>query len=104
MEFLTEQERHDFLNATSRSFCPQCGAAVEQNARGRRKKFCSDHCRMKWNHRNPRPENWTGTRTAVCPICGKEFLAYREYKTKRKYCSRACSNRGRAEERRNEHH
>jgi hypothetical protein len=36
----------------------------------------------------------------ICPVCGKEFRASREYKTERKYCSHACANRGRAKERR----
>ena len=31
-----------------------------------------------------------------CPVCGREFLASREYTQKRKYCSRACANKGRA--------
>ena len=80
-------------------FCPQCGGPVKRNAIGRPKKFCSDKCRSAWNHAHPHPENWKDTsRVAVCPYCGKEFIATREYGRLRKYCSRACSNRGRARE------
>ena len=79
--------------------CPNCGGLFSQNARGRRKKFCSEKCRTAWNHRHPNPEKWKNTaRTCICPQCGKEFIATREYGQLRKYCSVACSNRGRAAE------
>ncbi len=80
--------------------CPNCGGLFSQNARGRRKKFCSEKCRTAWNHRHPNPANWKNTsRTCICPQCGKEFIATREYGQLRKYCSIPCSNRGRAAER-----
>lgn len=101
MELYTKEEELEFLSRVAASFCPNCGAPIIQSGRGRKKKFCSDKCRWEWKNRNPKPENWKSTRTAVCPVCGKEFPASREYKVKRKYCSRACSNRGRAMERRN---
>ena len=59
-----------------------------------------DACRFAWKNKHPKPENWKSTRVALCPVCGKEFLASREYKSKRKYCSHACANRGRAMEKR----
>ena len=31
----------------------------------------------------------------VCPVCGRMFFAQRENTRERKYCSRACANRGR---------
>ena len=89
-------EVQEFLAAVVKGFCPECGKAVYQKPRGRRKKFCSDACRLTWKNKHPKPENWKSTRTAVCPVCGKEFLASREYKSKRMYCSHACANRGRA--------
>ena len=91
---------HEFLDAIADCFCPECGAPVVQNPRGRRKVFCCDRCRIAWNHKNPKPQNWKGTRTAICSFCGKSFLASHEQQRKRKYCSRACANRGRAAERR----
>ena len=89
-------EEKEFEDAVVKGFCPECGKAVYQNPRGRRKKFCSDACRFAWKNKHPKPENWKSTRVAICPVCGKEFLASREYKSKRKYCSHACANRGRA--------
>ena len=84
--------------------CPNCMGLFSQNPRGRRKKFCSEKCRTAWNHRYPNPEHWKDTsRTAICPQCGREFTAAREYGHLRKYCSHACANRGRAAERKKEH-
>ena len=89
-------EEQEFLAAVVKGFCPECGKAVYQNPRGRPRKYCSDACRFAWKNKHPKPENWKSTRIAVCPSCGKEFLVSREYKSKRKYCSHACANRGRA--------
>ena len=93
MEANTEAE---MLEDMAKRFCPNCGAAVMPNGRGRPRIFCSEPCRYAWKNRNPHPENWKSTRTAVCPECGKPFLASREYGRERKYCSHACANRGRA--------
>ncbi len=96
MELLTEREKQEFLAAVAMSFCPNCGEAIVQPARGRRKKFCSDTCRFQWKNKHPKRENWKSSRIAVCPICGKAFMASQEYTRQRKYCSRACANRSRA--------
>lgn len=93
METNTEAE---MLEDMAKRFCPNCGAAVTPNGRGRPRIFCSEPCRYAWKNRNPHPENWKSTRTAICPECGKPFLASREYGRVRKYCSHACANRGRA--------
>ena len=82
--------------AQSGDVCRQCGSVLKLTPGRKRKQFCSDACRLAWKNKHPKPENWKSTRTAVCPVCGKEFLASREYKSKRKYCSHACANRGRA--------
>ena len=98
---LTAEEKEEFLDAVAMSFCPECGEEVVQNPKGRRKKFCSEECRFLWKQKHPKPENWKYT-VRICPACGKEFNAYREYNgMKRKYCSRSCANHGRAMERRN---
>lgn len=78
------------------SFCPQCGAAIVPNHRGRPRKFCSPECRSKWNNTHPRPQNWKTVRSKVCPMCGREFSYRHQYGLPRKYCSRACANKGRA--------
>lgn len=80
----------------AKRYCPQCGGEVQRNHRGRPKVFCCDECRYKWKNKHQQPLRWASTRTAYCPVCGKEFLASRESPNPRKYCSRACANRGRA--------
>ena len=80
--------------------CPNCGGLFQTNKMGRRKIFCSDACRKEWHHKHPNKKNWKDTsRKCVCPYCGKGFTATREYGRLRKYCSIACSNRGRTLER-----
>lgn len=99
-EILSEEEKQEFLDDVFFRFCPNCGKGIIQPRAGRRKTFCSDKCRLEWKGKHPNVKNWKSTRTVVCPVCGKEFTASGEYsKHIRKYCSRACANRGRALER-----
>ena len=103
MELLTAQEEQEFLDAVATGFCPNCGIAIQQPLLGRRKKFCSNECRWQWKSRHEKPENWKSSRIAICPVCGKQFTASREYTRQRKYCSHACANRGRAMENKHNH-
>ena len=91
-----------YLSRPDVRVCPVCGEVFETPGRGRPKRFCSEKCRTYYHHKYPNTANWTSTRIAVCPVCGKEFQASREYKQKRKYCSRACANKGRAMEKKGE--
>ena len=91
-----ELNEQKFLDGVVHQFCPQCGRAIVQNRTGRHRKFCSDACRRQWWNHHPMPEHWQSVRKAVCPVCGKEFLASREYGKLRIYCSHACANRGRS--------
>ena len=95
---------YDFFDPRVTGICRECSVMFPQNPKGRPKRFCCDECRVKFHRQNPNVRNWKSTRTAVCPVCGREFLASREYAVKRKYCSRACANRGRAAEKRGESH
>ena len=93
----------DFLKGVAKRFCPECGEAFSRNKIGRPKQFCSERCRRQWWNKHPRPERWKSSRKMICPVCGREFLAIKDYQHKRKYCSRSCANRGRAgKERQNE--
>ena len=93
---------YEYLSRPDVRVCPVCGEVFETAGRGRPKRFCSAKCRSFYHHKYPNPANWKSTRIAVCPLCGKEFQASREYNRKRKYCSRACANRGRALEKKEE--
>lgn len=58
MEANTEAE---MLEDMAKRFCPNCGAAVTPNDKGRPRIFCSEPCRYAWKNRNPHPENWKST-------------------------------------------
>lgn len=87
---------YEYLARPLTRVCPSCGQVFETIGRGRPKRFCSKSCRLRYHHKNPDPSNWASTRIAVCPVCGGEFQATREYNRPRKYCSRACANKARA--------
>ena len=87
---------YEYLSRPLTRVCPTCGKVFEALGRGRPKRFCSKACRLKYHHKNPDPSNWESTRVALCPVCGKGFIASREYGRTRKYCSRACANKARA--------
>ena len=91
-----KRNSYSYLAQPNVRVCPVCGEVFETKGRGRPKRFCSEKCRGRYHHKHPNMANWTTTRTAVCPQCGKAFTAAREYGHPRKYCSRACANRGRA--------
>lgn len=93
---MEEGEEQEYIDSVAMGFCPNCGKAVERNPVGRPRKFCSAKCRDAWRWSHPKPENWKSARTAVCPECGRQFTASREYGNPRKYCSHACANKGRS--------
>ena len=68
--------------------CPTCGKRVVQGTGGRRKKYCSDRCRMAWWNSHPEDILRKAYYTLTCQHCGREFESYGNQK--RKYCSRAC--------------
>ncbi|MCM1007902.1 MAG: sigma-70 region 4 domain-containing protein [Ruminococcus flavefaciens] len=74
--------------------CLNCGAVLTHTPHKKRKKFCSDKCRMHyWNvHQN----EMTHTNSVIiqCEVCGKDVLSYR--KKPRRFCSRECAAKGRA--------
>lgn len=68
--------------------CRQCGARLDHTPHRKRKKFCSDKCRMLWWNSHPDEVNRAAYYTAVCRCCGKEFMAYgNDHRT---FCSRTC--------------
>ncbi len=70
--------------------CPQCGITLVQTAKVKRRKFCSDDCRIKWWTEHPcsKKGNTKSSHTVVCDNCGQPFTAYG--KAPRKYCSHNC--------------
>lgn len=70
--------------------CRQCGKPLVQSNKVKRRKFCSEECRVKWWTLHPcsKSGNTKSSHTAICANCGKPFTAYG--KDLRKYCSHAC--------------
>lgn len=66
--------------------CAYCGKPINQEGKGRPKRFCSDECRRKyWKaNRDKMKQNPDAIYTKVCPYCGKTFTAYGN--KHRKYC------------------
>ena len=67
---------------TDDSVCECCGQPIVQSPGRKKRRFCSDICRVKWwnRHTNLMKEN------LVCVHCGKPFHGRKG----RKYCSHAC--------------
>lgn len=68
--------------------CANCGKPVEQRLGTKRKRFCSDKCRLAWWSAHPEAMNRKAVYSFICPTCGVVFEAYGN--ARRKYCSRAC--------------
>lgn len=76
----------------NRRFCEQCGKLLSVE-HGRKKRFCSDACRMHWWNSHPELVHRKAFYAVTCQTCGKEFASYGN--SHRKYCSRACYLAGR---------
>jgi endogenous inhibitor of DNA gyrase (YacG/DUF329 family) len=70
--------------------CRQCGKPLVQKDGVKKRKFCSDACRIKWWTEHPCSKNGNtkSSREIVCGYCGKTFTAYGS--APRKYCSHEC--------------
>ncbi len=68
--------------------CLECSNEFTYAPTGRRRKFCSDECRMAWWHKHPDQIKRNAVYTYQCPTCGESFTAYGN--SHRKYCTHAC--------------
>ena len=68
--------------------CGNCGVPLEHKQGSKRKRFCSDKCRLEWWKIHPEAVSRKAIYRFACVTCGLEFESYGN--TKRKYCSRAC--------------
>lgn len=73
-------------------FCEQCGTPIQYSG-GKRKRFCSNFCRMRWWNSHPEKIHRKAFYTLTCQYCGKSFISYGN--RKRKYCCRSCYFAGR---------
>ena len=70
--------------------CRECGKLLIQKDKVKKRKFCSEECRIKWWTEHPcsKSGNTKSSHTVVCACCHKPFTAYG--KAERKYCSHDC--------------
>ncbi len=68
--------------------CEYCGAEILQKEHRKRKRFCSDACRMKWWNSHPEKVRRKAIYHYSCCHCHKPFTAYGN--DHRKYCSWGC--------------
>ena len=66
--------RHPIIPGTK--CCKQCGKPVMQTKHCRKKKYCSDRCRMLWWNSHQQNVNRKAFYTLECQCCGKEFESY----------------------------
>lgn len=70
------------------TYCDNCGKAIHQIAKQKRKRFCCDKCRNAWWNRHLDQVKRQAVYDFKCPHCGKEFHIYGD--KRRKYCSHTC--------------
>ena len=70
------------------AFCENCGRAIQQIAKQKKKRFCCDKCRNEWWNAHLDQVKRKAVYDFKCPHCGRTFHAYGD--KRRKYCSHAC--------------
>lgn len=73
--------------------CKNCDKPLEHKPKAKKKRFCSDSCRLAWWKAHPEAVNRRAVYNFICTTCGERFEAYGN--AHRKYCSRACFGRAR---------
>jgi len=68
--------------------CAKCGKQLTHTPGAKKKRFCSDKCRMAWWANHPEAVNRKAVYRFTCLVCGTEYESYGN--AYRKYCSRAC--------------
>jgi len=75
-------------NSVTDYACGNCGCALKYTPGVKRKRFCSDKCRMAWWKAHPGSVNRKAIYHFTCAFCNNKFESYGN--AHRKYCSRAC--------------
>lgn len=70
------------------TICRECGAAIKQQPKSKKRIFCCKACREKWWSEHRDMVNKKAIYAFICVGCGKAFTAYGN--SRRKYCSHAC--------------
>ena len=83
------RDNNDFFEIEG--YCRRCGDKLGHSPGKKRKIFCSDACRTKWQ--NVHKKESKAFIKQKCLYCGAEFISYKE--NQQKYCSRKCYNNSR---------
>ena len=76
------------ISDEEKEFCPVCAKRLNHRAGKKKKKYCSDACRMAWwNAHQDKVKRQTFSEF-TCLSCQKSFQVYGS--RKRKYCSHSC--------------
>lgn len=78
----------DIVTQSDGALCQNCKVPLTHTAGAKKKRFCSDKCRMAWWNAHPEAVHRKAVYTFHCAYCGLQFESYGN--RKRKYCSRAC--------------
>lgn len=85
--------RHDIHPKTKEELiaaanaCPYCGQAIQAHS-GRKRRFCSDACRVAWWREHPDQLKPKTTVQRICACCGIPFNCYPT--KERLFCSHPC--------------
>ncbi len=71
--------------------CEYCRQTIHQTNHGKKKRFCSDRCRINWWREHCESSNKAIEK--ICPICKKAYFSYPS--KKQIYCSKKCSGKAR---------
>lgn len=78
----------DDQNDDNGSICQNCGILISLTPGAKKKRFCSDKCRLGWWNDHPELVNKKAIYSFSCAHCGRSFESYGN--NGRKYCSHAC--------------
>ena len=72
----------DITDQDDESFCRQCGTPLFHTIGSKKKRFCSDKCRMKWWNAHPEAVKRKAIYMLTCDHCGIKFESYGNNKRK----------------------
>lgn len=86
--FCTRHPVRDEEIAERQGLCRNCRRPLEQTPHHRKRRFCSDACRMAWWNAHPEKVDRKAYYRLICKNCGREFASYGN--DHRMFCSRLC--------------
>ncbi|MBQ9167689.1 MAG: helix-turn-helix domain-containing protein [Oscillospiraceae bacterium] len=87
--------RRTAIKSDGKVRCLYCGSVVEQTPHRKKKKYCSDSCRMAWWKEHPEMIQRKNSHAYICLECGISFVSKNPGRV---YCSRECYANARRKE------